>query len=78
MTKRELNYLLYQNPKRAFRLIEPKSHFRVGTKYLYAKIGRNNEKIRKREFEQFMAIEMDYILNGDGKSKAKQIINNTL
>lgn len=78
MTKRELNYLLYQNPNRVFRLIEPKSHFKVGTKYLYAKIGRNNEKKRKREFEEFFAIEMENILNGDGKSKAKQIINNTL
>lgn len=73
MTKRELNYLLYQKPKRAFRLIEPKSAIWVAVRYGSTK----RRKARSKQLNDSIN-GINIILNGGGKSKAKQIINNTL
>lgn len=74
MTKRELNYLLYRNSRLAFRLIEPKSSFKVSYLFFSKNIAKRQEKLSRMQFDELLSKEIDLILFGDNIGKAKPII----
>lgn len=74
MTKREIKYHLYRNPRLAFRLIQPKASFIVGLYYHTQQVSKRASIQRNKDFRELLGRELDLILSGDSIGKSKKIL----